>query len=75
MKSLVRNCTLAIGGERGRFLNTVEVIGSDDFHLPHNLPPLDLPVYIKEHSSVITNENKLLIIGGSCALGSYHETQ
>ena len=74
MKLLLRNCTLAIGGENCGFLNTVEVIGSD-FPLPHNLPPLDLPVYIKEHSTVITNENKLLIIGGSCALGSYHETQ
>ena len=66
MKLLIRNCTFAIGGRNDLNVNlkSVEVIASNDFHVPQNLPSLNLPIYLVEHSSVVTNENELLIIGG-----------
>ena len=73
MKLLTRNCTFAIGGKDDYYpnLHSVEVIASNDFYLPYNLPTLNLPIYLADHSSVVTNENELLIIGGLSWFGRY----
>ena len=67
MKLLIRNCAFAIGGRR----HTVEVIGNNDFHLPHNLPSLNLPINLIDHTLVVANKNELFIIGGLFWYGPY----
>ena len=68
MKWSISNCSFAIGGINvvSGNLKSVEVIGNN---FSFNLPPL--PIRLGDHSSVVTIDNELLIIGSNTWVDPY----
>ena len=55
----VQKCTFAIGGCPFPISKSIEVIGSSTFKLP------PLPFGLMNHSTIVTNDKKLMTIGGT----------